>query len=180
MYFIMKWLDKLMLLIIWNWYYDNDSYWPLNVCDYNIQWLPLYEVNIKSCQLEGGCSPEGFSRREKTFRGLTTWFSPHMKVMTVLLYWNYLKMFITWICCFAEDNKITSDIENTITELDWKKRDFSTLLVVRGCRLGDNLLSPSTLYMFVLFTRLFPSSANFSKNIWVVFLLLYNKKLCKV
>jgi hypothetical protein len=39
-----------------------------------------------------------------------------------------------------------------------KKRIFNTLPVVRGCRPGDNLLSPSTLYMIGLFTGLFPSS----------------------
>jgi hypothetical protein len=42
-----------------------------------------------------------------------------------------------------------------------KKRIFNTLPVVRDCRPGDNLLSPSTLYMFGLFTGLSPSSANF-------------------
>ena len=44
----------------------------------------------------------------------------------------------------------------TITEPEWKKI-FNT-----SCRRPcGNLLSPSTLYMFGLFTRLSPSSANF-------------------
>jgi hypothetical protein len=38
------------------------------------------------------------------------------------------------------------------------------------------LWSPSKLYMFGLFARLFPSSANFQKNIWIVLLLLYSEK----
>jgi hypothetical protein len=65
-----------------------------------------------------------------------------------LLYPNYSKMFNTWMFCFVEDNKIISSIEKTITETNWKKRIFSTLPIVRGCSPGDNLLSPSTIYMF--------------------------------
>jgi len=72
-----------------------------------------------------------------TSRGLTSWCSPHMKAITVLLYWNHPKMFITWVFCFAEDNKIISGIENTFTELDGKKKlIFNTLPVVwdfRSC-----------------------------------------------
>jgi len=53
---------------------------------------------------------------------------------------------------FAEDNKIISGMENTITEPDEKKpMIFNTLPVVTGSRQGDNLLSPS--------------SANIPKNI---------------
>ena len=37
----------------------------------------------------------------------------------------YSRMFMTWIFCFAEDNKIISGIENTITEPDWKIRIVS-------------------------------------------------------
>ena len=33
-------------------------------------------------------------------------------------------MFITWMFCFAEDKKIISSIENTITEPDWKTPHF--------------------------------------------------------
>jgi hypothetical protein len=32
---------------------------------------------------------------------------------------------MTWMFCFAEDNKIISGIENTITEPDWKIRIIS-------------------------------------------------------
>jgi hypothetical protein len=43
----------------------------------------------------------------------------------------------------------------------------------QSCRLDDNLLSPSTLYMYGLSTMLSPSSANFPLNILIVWLLLY-------
>ena len=33
-------------------------------------------------------------------------------------------MFMTWMFCFAEDNKIISAIENIITESEYKKTDF--------------------------------------------------------
>ena len=49
---------------------------------------------------------------------------------TVLLYQNYSKMFITWMFCFAEDNRIISCIDNTITVPDWRKRIFNTLPIV--------------------------------------------------
>ena len=41
-------------------------------------------------------------------------------------------MFVVWMFCFADDNKIISGIENTITEQDRKKtrRIFNTLPVV--------------------------------------------------
>jgi len=43
-----------------------------------------------------------------------------MKAITVLLYRNYSKMFKKKkMFCFAEDNKIISGIENTITEQDF-------------------------------------------------------------
>ena len=72
--------------------------------------------------------PEGFSSRKTTSRGLTTWCSPHIKAITVLLYRNYSKMFKN-----VEDNTMIVDIENRITEPGWKKnRIFKTLPVVRG------------------------------------------------
>jgi hypothetical protein len=51
-----------------------------------------------------------------------------------LFYYNEttLKMFITWMFCFAEDKKIISSIENTITEPDWKKKTFSTHFGMSG------------------------------------------------
>ena len=86
--------------------------------------LPSYEVNVESCQPEGGCFPGDLSRAKTTSRGLTTWCSPHMKAITVVLHRNYSKMFMTWMFCFAEDNKIVSGIDNTITEPDSIKTDF--------------------------------------------------------
>jgi hypothetical protein len=72
--------------------------------------------------------PEGLSSRKTTSRGLTTWCSPHIKAITVLLYRNYSKMFKN-----VEDNTMIVDIENRITEPGWKKnRIFKTLPVVRG------------------------------------------------
>ena len=70
--------------------------------------------------------------RKTTSRGLTTWCSPHMKAVTVLLYRNYSKMFITWMFCFVEDNKIISSLENFIKKKK-KKKDFNTPPVVMGC-----------------------------------------------
>jgi len=100
-------------------------------------------------------------------RWLTTWCSHYMKAITVLLYRNYSKMYNIWMFCFAEDNKIISGIDNTITKLDLKPI-FNTLPIIRGCRPGDNLLSPSTWYMFGLFSGLSPSSTNFLKSIQIV------------
>jgi hypothetical protein len=53
------------------------------------------------------------------------------QVWIVLLYWNYSKMFVVWMFCFAEDNKIISGMDNTITEQDWRKtrRIFNILPV---------------------------------------------------
>ena len=65
---------------------------------YIVQLLPSYEMNIESWQPEpeGGSSPtptppDGMSHRHsgKTSQVLTTWSSPHMKAITVLLYQNY-------------------------------------------------------------------------------------------
>ena len=80
-------------------------------------------------------SQRALSSGETTSWGFTTWCSPHMKAITVLLYQNYSKMFKTSLVCFVVDNKIISSIENTITEPDWKKTPiFNTFPVVRGCR----------------------------------------------
>ena len=49
-----------------------------------------------------------------------------------------------------------------------EKKMYNILPVVSGCRPGDNLLSPSTLYIFGLFTGLSPLSANFHQNIQIV------------
>jgi hypothetical protein len=50
--------------------------------------VPLYEVNIESCQPGGGC----FIRGKTTSRRLTIACSPRMKAKTVLLYRNYSKL----------------------------------------------------------------------------------------
>ena len=103
-------------------------------------------------------------------RGLTTWCSPHMKALTVLLYRNYPKMLICWMFCFAEE--LISGIENTIMEPDRKKTwIFNTLPVVRGCRLG--YCFPLHCICWGLFVGLSPKSTNFSKYNWIVQSLLY-------
>jgi hypothetical protein len=49
----------------------------------NIQLFPSNEVNIKSCQSEGGC----FTKQ--LLEGWQLLCSPHLKAITVLLYRNY-------------------------------------------------------------------------------------------
>jgi hypothetical protein len=93
----------------------------------------------------------------------TIWCSSHMKAITISLNWNYSNMFITWMFCFAEDNKIISGIENTIMEPDWKNTEFQYTSSCQG-------LSPSTLYMLWLLTGLSPSSTKFPKNILIILL----------
>jgi hypothetical protein len=64
-----------------------------------------------------------------------------------------------WTFCSVEDNKIISCFRKYICGTGVKKkRIFNILSVVRGCRPGDNLLSLSMLYMFVLLTGLSPLS----------------------
>ena len=46
------------------------------------------------------------------------------EAITVLLSWNFSKMFKTWKFCFVEDNKIISGIKYTITELGGFKKDL--------------------------------------------------------
>ena len=96
-----------------------------------------------------------WTRGKTISQGLTTWYSPHMKATTILLYRNYSKRFKTWLFCFVVDNKLIYRKYNygTGLKITWI---FNTLSVVRGCRPGNNLLSPSTLYMFGLYTVLFP------------------------
>ena len=51
---------------------------------------------------------------------------------------------------FWRRQQIISGIENIFTELDWKQKlIFNTLPVVGSCRPGDNLLFPSTLYIYL-------------------------------
>ena len=161
------------------WKFWISTSWPVRKCIlYNyclhMRWTSTV-INSRIVVL-----PEGFSPRGHNFWGLKTWCSPHMKAITCLLYRNYSKMFITWMFCFVEDNKIISGQKYNYGTGLKKTQIFNTLPVVGDFRLGDNLLSPSTLYILGSFTVLSPSSANFSKNIWIVFLLLYSKKICKV
>ena len=99
------------------------------VLGYNIQVLPKYEVNIESCQLSG----------KTTSRGLTTWCSHHMKVITVLVYRNYSKMFITWIfVCRRQQNNFR-----------YRKYNYGTKLKQNGFWTHFRLsvvVSPSALY----------------------------------
>ena len=86
----------------------------------NEHWIIIYNhcLHRKLSTLERLFSLGLKSSVKTTSRGLTTWCSPHMKAITV--YFN------TWIFCFAEDSKIISGIENTLTESYWKKNWFST------------------------------------------------------
>ena len=96
---------------------------------YNIQLLPSYEMNIETCQLKGGCFPEGIHpmRKKITSRGLTTWCSSHMKANTVFYTETTLRCLTTLIFCFVEDNKIISGIVVKHYETGLvKKREFST------------------------------------------------------
>ena len=89
-------------------------------------------------------SPWALDRGKTTSRQLTTWCSSHMKAVTVLLYRNYSKMFITWIFCVGEDNNRKCKYGNGLG----KKHIFNTRPVVRCCRPGNNILSPS-LYIYI-------------------------------
>jgi hypothetical protein len=115
---------------------------------YNIQSLPSYEVNIKICQPPRGCFPLGWKQPLEGWQ-LDIHLVWIMKAITVLLYRNYTKMFKT--CLFWQNKK---QLRN------WTKYNFNTLPVVKGCRPGDNLLSPSILYIFGLSTRLSSSLVN--------------------
>jgi hypothetical protein len=101
-------------------------------------------------------NPRALAQGKTTFRWLTTWCSPHMKAITVLIYRNYSKMFITWMFCFAEDNEIISGIENTITEPDWKKTGLSTHFLLSG--VADR--QQPTVFLYIIYF-LSPSLANF-------------------
>ena len=99
------------------------------------------EVNIESCQPQ-----------KTTSQVLTIWCAPHMKAITVLLYRNYSNMFKTWMCCFVEDNKIISGFRKYNFWTRLKKNGFSTRFRLSGVvdRATDNLLSPSTLYVWIV------------------------------
>jgi hypothetical protein len=44
----------------------------------------------------------------------------------------FIKMFMTWMFCLAEDNKIISGIENTITNRTEKYQDFQPTSTSQG------------------------------------------------
>ena len=77
-------------------------------------------------------NPRALAQGKITSQWSTTWCSSHMKAITISLNWNYSNMFITWMFCFAEDNKIISGIENTIMEPDWKKHGISKYFQLSG------------------------------------------------
>jgi hypothetical protein len=60
--------------------------------------------------------------------------------------------------CLAEDDNIFPVWKSHWMNRTKNKRISNALPVVRGCRPSDNVLSPSTLCMFVLSNRLSPSS----------------------
>ena len=103
-------------------------------------------------------NPRALAQGKTTFRWLTTWCSPHMKAITVLIYRNYSKIFITnlnVLFCRRQRNNFRYRKYNYGTGLE-KNRIVNTLPVVRGSRPEGNLLSLFTLYIFCL-----PSLANF-------------------
>jgi hypothetical protein len=57
----------------------------LNIFYDNIQLFPSYELDIESWQPDGACyPPRSLAQGRTTSRGLTTWWSPHMKIIIVL------------------------------------------------------------------------------------------------
>jgi hypothetical protein len=60
--------------------------------------------------------------------------------------------------CLAEDDNIFPVWKSHWMNRTKNKRISNAFPVVRGCRPSDNVLSPSTLCMFVLSNRLSPSS----------------------
>ena len=57
--------------------------------------------------------PRAIARWKAISRWLTTWWSPHMKAITVLLCRNYRKMYTTWMFCVVEDTNIISSFSAT-------------------------------------------------------------------
>ena len=63
-----------------------------------------------------------------------------------------------------DDNLMLTSYEHNNCFIIPKKQFFNTLSVGCGCRPGDNLLTPSTLYMLGLFIDLSPTSAIFRER----------------
>jgi len=112
-------------------------------------------------------------------QGLTTWCSPHMKAITVLLYRNYPKMFISWMFCFAEE--LISGIENTIMEPDWKKtHGFSTHFRLSGV-VDWAIVSLYVIYVGGCSLGCLPNQQIFRKITELYnYIYMYSKILCKV
>ena len=117
---------------------------------YYVQLLPSNEVNIESCQ------HEGFSPRENNLSRVdnlmfTSYEGHNCFIIPKLLYDVYdLNVYF----CRRQQNNF-----------QYRKYNYGTgFLVLRDCRQDDNLLPPSTLYMFRLSTGLSPSSTNFPKK----------------
>ena len=105
------------------------------VCN-NIQLLPSWGEHWKFSKWGWY-----FFQEKTTPRELTTKCSPHVKVITVLLYQIYSKMFNTWMLCFSEDKLIISCIENTITLpiVDWVTTYCFPLHYISGCLLRQQI-----------------------------------------
>ena len=96
--------------------------------------MPSYDVNIVSCKPEGWLfSPRA---REKTISGgLTTWWLPHMKAITVLLYRNFGDVYnLNVLFCRRQHNNFWHNKYNHGSGLTKQKGIFNTILVVTGCR----------------------------------------------
>ena len=70
----------------------------------------LYNYCLRMKWTSKVVDPRALVRCKTTSWKLTAWCSPHMKAITVLLYRNYSKRFLTWMICLSEDNKIISGI----------------------------------------------------------------------
>ena len=105
---------------------------------YYVQLLPSNEVNIESCQ------HEGFSPRENNLSRVdnlmfTSYEGNNCFIIQKLLYDVY--DLNDYFCRRQQNN------------FQYRKYNYGTgFPVVRGCRQDDNLLAPSTLYMFGLYT----------------------------
>ena len=119
-----------------------------------MQCMPSYEVNIESCHSE--C----FSQRENNLTRVENSRFTSYEVNNGFIIQKLHKDVYNLNFCFAEVNKI---IYGIIKYNDGIKPGFSPHFWLSRVvdRPGDNLLSPSTLYMFSLFTVLSPMSANF-------------------
>jgi hypothetical protein len=59
-------------------------------------------------------NPRALAWGKTTSEWLTTWYSPHMKTIIVLLYRNYSKMSKTWMFCFVSSTPRLSGIQTLL------------------------------------------------------------------